>query len=211
MKQYHTGQEARQKIESELNQDFILIQGSKNSQKLQISPGGCQKHLRVGFAQKEPIKKEEEFSHRRSCEIPAELQQLRRNSISPNPDKLFVHGFFCCFQDSKIELLAVESLKKEIGRRRYGPEKIMLQNCRKTGEAAGEDNELQKFINGGSGLEKSPNSAQMFLRSTRCSRIKLAQKEIRIKQESSCQRKPSQLEVLEGKKFQKIKLQDYLQ
>ena len=121
-----------------------------------------------------------------------------------------MHGFFCCFQDSKIKLLAVESLKKDIGRRRYGPEKIMLQNCRKTGEVAGEDNELQKFINGGSGPEKSPNSAQMFLRSMRCSRIKLAQKEILIKEESSCQREPSQLEILEGKKFQRIKLQDYL-
>ena len=77
------------------------------------------------------------------------------------------------------------------------------RSCRKTGEAAGEDKELQKFINGGSGPEKFPNLAQMFLRSMRCSRIKLAQKEIRIKEESSCQREPIQLEVLEGKKFQK--------
>ena len=80
----------------------------------------------------------------------------------------------------------------------------MLQNCQKTEEAAGEDDELQKFINGGSGPEKSPNSAQMFLRSMRCSRIKVAQKEIRIKEESSCQREPSQLEVLEGKSFREL-------
>ena len=135
---------------------------------------------------------EEEFSHRKSCRIPPELQQPRRNSTSPNPNELFVHGFFCCFQDSKIELLAVESLKKDIGRRRYGPEKIRLQNCRKTGEAVvGEDDELQKFINGGSGPEKSPNSAQMFLRSMRSSRIKLAQKESKSKRNRAAKESPA--------------------
>ena len=72
----------------------------------------------------------------------------------------------------------------------------MLQSCRKTAEVAGSVLELQKFINGGSSPENSANSAQMFLRSKRSSRINLAQKEIQIKEESELQKEPSQLEVL---------------
>ena len=93
--------------------------------------------------------------------------------------------------DSKIELLAVESLKKDIGRWRYGPEKIMLQNCRKTGEAAGEDNELQKFTNDGSGPEKSPNSAQMFLRSMRFSELNWPKKKSESRRNQAAKESPA--------------------
>ena len=41
---------------------------------------------------------------------------------------------------------------------------------------------LQKFTQDGSGSEKFPNLAQMFLRSRRCSSKNLAQKGIRVKE-----------------------------
>ena len=97
--------------------------------------------------------------HRRSCRISPELQQPRRNSISPNPNKLFVHVFFCDLQETRSELLAVESTKKEIGGRIWTGEDHVAE-LPETTEVAGIVLELQKFINGGSSPANPANSAQ---------------------------------------------------
>ena len=105
------------------------------------------------------------------------MESQRKNEPILRKESFLCMVFFCDFQERKRKLLTVESSKKDIGGRRYGPEKIMLQSCRKTAEIAGGNHELQKFINGGSNPE---NSAQLFLRSKRSSRINLAQEEIQI-------------------------------
>ena len=43
----------------------------------------------------------------------------------------------------------MDSLKKDIGRRRYGPGKIELQPLPENWEAAGEEDQLQKFTQDG--------------------------------------------------------------
>ena len=79
----------------------------------------------------------------------------------------------------------MDSLKKDIGRGRYEFWKMTLlllpPETRKLPEKT---TKLQKFTQDGSGPEKFPNLAQMFLRSRRCSSKNLAQKGIRMKKKT---------------------------
>ena len=71
-----------------------------------------------------------------------------------------MHGFFFDLQDTKIELLAVESSKKDIGGQRYGPKKDQVAELPETAEVAGIVLELQKSIHGGSRPANPANPAQ---------------------------------------------------
>ena len=136
-----------------------------------------EKPIKVGEKNHE---RQEHQSARNSRQICSTSQEIRFLLIL---NSFLCMVFFCWFQDSKIELQALDSLKKDIGRGRYEFLKMTLRSCRKTRKAAGENDRLQKFTQDGSVPGKFSNLAQMFLRSMRYPRKNLAQKGIRMKEE----------------------------
>ena len=85
--------------------------------------------------------------NRRSCRKSPELQQPRRIAISPNPNKLFVHGFFCDLQETTFG----GGISKKVHRRlEIWTGEDQFAELPETAEVAGIVLELQKFIHGGS-------------------------------------------------------------
>ena len=73
-------------------------------------------------------------------------------AISPNPNKLFVHGFLYVLQETWSKDFAVEWAEKHVGGRRYEPEKIEFQSAGKLQKSR------RKFFSSNSGHD-SPRPA----------------------------------------------------
>ena len=73
--------------------------------------------------------------NRKAAETLAELQQPRKMAISPNTNKLFVHGFLYVLQETWSKDSTVERAENHVGGRRYEPKKITYQSAGKLQEA----------------------------------------------------------------------------
>ena len=198
------------KSEFELEKDFKIPQKfytTPNRTKIsRIVHGSVINNFSEETYQEKPIKVGEKIHERQEHQsagnfrqICSTLQEIRFLLILNR----FLCRFFFWFQDSKIELLALDSLKKDIGRGRYEFLKMELRCCRKLGSWPGKMTELKKFTEDGAGPGKFSNLSQMFLRSTRCSSKNLDHKGIRMKKIKILEGVWIQLENQKRKEFLK--------